>query len=123
MNFLSRLFGRKPTPSSPAQRETVAFDDEQIVRTMRDGRQETVRWSDLQIVSIVTTDEGPFSVDVFWMLSGSETGCLVPSETEGMKQLLARLQQLPEFDNEAVIRAMGSTGNVNFLCWQRKNEL
>ena len=90
---------------------------------MRDGKQETVLWSELQNVTIMTTDEGPFSDDVFWVLSGSETGCLVPSEAEGMKELLPRLQQLPGFDNEAVIRAMGSTGNEKFLCWRRNNGL
>ena len=36
-----------------------------------------------------------------------------------MNELLSRLQQLPGFDNEAVIKAMGSTNNAKFLCWKR----
>lgn len=122
MSFLSRLFGRKETQSSPELCEVVTFDGERIVCTMRDGKQETVVWADLQNVTILTTDDGPFSEDVFWVLSGSETGCLVPSEAKGIKELLPRLQQLPGFNHEAVIRAMGSTTNEKFLCWQRKDK-
>jgi hypothetical protein len=61
----------------------VSFDDERIVRTLPDGTQEWVRWDDLQEVSILTTDEGPFIDDVFWILSGSATGCAIPSECDG----------------------------------------
>ena len=123
MNLISRLFDKKPSATSTAKGDTVTFDDERIVRTMQNGRQETIRWSELRNVTIMTTDEGPFEDDVFWVLSGTQTGCLVPSEAEGMKELLPRLQQLPGFDNEAVIRAMGSTANERFLCWQEKDGL
>jgi hypothetical protein len=97
----------------------VSFDDERIVRTLPDGTQEWVRWDDLQEVSILTTDEGPFIDDVFWILSGSATGCAIPSECDGMDTLLARLQTLPGFDNEAVIAAMASVQNARFACWRR----
>ena len=87
---------------------------------MPSGKTETVRWSDLQEVRILTTDEGPYVDDVIWMLLGKDGGgCAVPSETEGMKELLPRLQQLPGFDNEAVIKAMGSTNNARFVCCKR----
>jgi hypothetical protein len=98
---------------------SVAFDDERVVRRLPDGKEESVRWDDLQEVQIITTDEGPFVDDVFWLLLGSSGGCVVPSETEGTEALLDRLQQLPGFDNEAVIRAMGTTSNDRFLCWRR----
>jgi len=35
---------------------------------------------------------------------------------EGADKLLEALQKLPGFDNEAVINAMGSTGNARFVC-------
>jgi hypothetical protein len=56
---------------------------------------------------------------VYWLLRGKTGGCAVGSEAEGMDGLLERLQQLPGFDNEAVIRAMGSTENATFVCWRR----
>jgi hypothetical protein len=80
---------------------------------------ESVRWSDLEIVSIQTTDRGPAVDDVFWVLGGNESGCVVPSESEGMDLLLPRLQRLPGFDNKAVIAAMACAENREFLCWRR----
>jgi hypothetical protein len=103
----------------PVLPERVTFDDERVVRTMRDGRTEQVRWSDLREVGIVTTDAGPLVDDVFWVLIGDEGGCIVPSEAEGAIALLTRLQQLPGFDDGEVIRAMGCTDNERFVAWQR----
>ena len=114
MRLLDRLFRR-----NPGERPRVTFDAEGVVRTLPDGRSESVRWGELQEVSILTTDEGPYGDDVIWMLRGTGGGCAVPSETDGVTGLLARLQQLPGFDNGAVIRAMGSTDAAEFVCWRR----
>jgi hypothetical protein len=101
--------------------ETVSFDEEAITRTMRNGRIERVRWDRLCEVGIITTDEGPYLDDVFWMLAADDgTGCAVPSSATGCDALLARLQALPGFDNRAVIDAMCSTDNASFVCWRRE---
>ena len=113
MGLLYALFRRKPKG-----RNAVSFDDEGVVRTLTDGRTETVKWAELEKVWIMTTDEGP-AEDVYWMLQGKFGGCAVPSEAEGMKELLERLQQLPGFKNQAVIQAMASTSNAEFVCWIR----
>lgn len=99
--------------------ESVIFDDDRVTRKLANGHTETVRWEALREVAIVTTDLGPFVDDVFWLLSSDDGGCAVPSETEGAAALLHRLQQLPGFDNIAVIEAMGSTNNASFLVWRR----
>jgi hypothetical protein len=126
MGILSRIFGsRAARPdeggSAPEGRgEAVTFDDEGVKRTLADGRTESVTWDELQEVLIVTTDQGPFAEDVFWVLSGNGRGCAIASEAQGMKELLPRLLELPGFDNTAVIRAMGSAENARFLCWKRQ---
>lgn len=107
---------RSPTPSA---RSVVSFDDESVTCRRPGGLVETVRWSDLRAVIIQTTDAGPAVDDVFWVLVGKTSGCVVPSEAEGMNPLLERLQRLPNFDNHAVIAAMASTDNQKFLCWER----
>jgi hypothetical protein len=101
--------------------DVVGFDDQRVWRRMADGREESIRWSELAEVDIVTTDEGPAMDDVFWLLLSADhkTGCGVPSEAEGMPALLTRLQELPGFDNEAVIRAMGTAVNVRLCVWKR----
>ena len=98
---------------------SVAFDGEGVRHERGDGASESVRWEELREVCVLTTDGGPYVDDVFWVLVGREGGCAIPSETAGMGELLSRLQRLPGFDNEAVIRAMASTENATFVCWRR----
>ena len=70
-------------------------------------------------IIVVTTDKGPSHPDVFWVLHGSDTGCVVPQGATGEPMFLERLQQLPGFRNNAVIEAMCSADNRRFLCWEK----
>jgi hypothetical protein len=47
---------------------------------------------------------------------------VIPQAAPGASQLLERLQQLPGFNNQAVIDSMGCTDNKQFLCWERGNQ-
>ena len=94
----------------------------EIVCERPDGAVERVGWADLETVEIVTTSDGPFAPDVFWVLYGRDGGCAVPQGATGDGMLLERLQALPGFDNDAVIEAMSSTSNRRFLCWQRRHD-
>jgi len=109
------FFRRKRNP------DRIVITDDSVTRLRPDGVQEAVRWDDLVEVGIVTTDEGPWSEDVFWILMASDrkTGCAVPQGAEGADKLLEALQKLPGFDNGAVIKAMGSTSNARFVCWRK----
>jgi hypothetical protein len=99
----------------------VSFDEDEITHTLPDGDIETLRWTDLKEVKIVTTDEGPWAEDAYWILLGTERGCAISNGAEGAKELLVRLQQLYGFDNETFIKAMGSTSNEKFVCWRRQD--
>lgn len=99
--------------------EDVTFDDTGVRRVSPEGGVEEVTWDDLTEVKIVTTDEGPFGEDVYWLLAGSDgTGVAVPGSSV-TDDLLDRLQGLAGFDNEQMIQAMTSTDDAQFLCWQR----
>lgn len=113
LNFFQR--------GKPRQPDRVTFTDEAVTRIRPDGVEEKIRWDDLHEVGIVTTDEGPFREDVFFLLIASDgkSGCVVPQGAEGCQHLVERLLKLPGFDNEAVIKAMGSTSNAKFVCWKR----
>lgn len=79
---------------------------------------ESVTWSDLALVEIRTTSDGPFAEDVFWVMHGrSGAGVVVPSST-APDDLLRRLQSLPGFNNEALIESMGSATEATFECWR-----
>ena len=104
------------------QPDRVLVTDDSVTRFRPDGVQESIRWDDLAEVGIITTDEGPWFEDVYWILIGSDgkSGCAVPQGAEGADSLLEALQKLHGFDNEAVIKAMGSTSNAQFVCWKRR---
>lgn len=115
MGFFDLFRRRRPPPPSAV----VSFDDEGVTCRRADGLVETAKWADLRSVAILTTDGGPFVDDVFWVLMGETTGCVVPSDAAGMDRLLKRLHQLPDYDFEAAIAAMSCTENRVFTCWQR----
>lgn len=97
----------------------VEITDEAVIVYRPPGRTESVRWDELRIVLVETNDLGPFVDDVFWILVGTKGGCVVPQGIEGEIDLLDCLQALDGFDNEMLIKAMGSHENQRFLCWER----
>ena len=97
----------------------MRVSDTEVVCERPDGKVERVGWGDLEKVEVVTTSDGPFAPDVFWVLHGTVGGCAVPQGATGDGDLLARLQALPGFDNNAVIEAMSATSDRRFLCWLR----
>ena len=100
----------------------VHFDAEAITVTYPDRPPSALRWSDLEEVSIQTTSDGPWSPDVFWVLTGDGSGLVFPGGATGEKEALARLGQLPGFDFKAVIEAMGCCVDHRFLCWRRAHQ-
>jgi hypothetical protein len=105
-------------PTEPAG-EVVLVDDQGVRRHTTDGREERIAWDDLVQVSIVTTEEGPFSDDLFFLLQADDgTGCIIASEQAEETGLVGRLQRLPRFDNEALLQASGCTVDAHFICWQ-----
>lgn len=119
MGFFGSLFRRRKAPQHPFG--VVTFDDQRVVFRYEE-RVEEIAWADLIEVGVLTTDEGPFREDVFFMLLGptKEKGCSIPQGAEGSQRLVERLGSLPGFDHEALIRAMGSTSNNRFVCWQKQ---
>lgn len=107
-------------PASFRPPTSVTEIDEQGVRRMYAGKLlEGVRWDDLVKVSIMTTDEGPFVEDFFWLLQAADgSGAAIGQEQASEIDLLGRLQRLPRFDNVAVIEASGCCENREFVCWE-----
>ncbi len=77
-------------------------------------------FKDLKKVSIITTDQGPLYPDVFWLIESSSKIGIIPSEDQDSNFLL-EVQGLPDFNNGEVIKAMLSTEDNIFVCWEKKN--
>jgi len=100
----------------------VGFDEDRVWCKWPDRAEESLLWSELIGVAIETTDEGPFSADVFWILGAKDSTIVFPGGATGEQELLRRLQELPNFNNEAVISAAACADNNVFLCWQKDPE-
>ena len=70
-------------------------------------------------VSIITTSQGPFYPDMFWLVESSSGIGIFPSEDRD-SDFLSEAQDLPGFDNEMVITAASSSEDKIFVCWERK---
>jgi len=101
---------------------TIATTDAAVSYEHPNGKTESIAWDELRRVEIITTDEGPFLPDSFWVLTSDTTQCTIAQGAKGESMLLERLQSLPEFDNEALISAMESTSNERFLCWNKARD-
>lgn len=120
--FRSYLLRRNLSGLEPESSHTVTCDEDGVCYARPDGSSERISWRDLILVSVRTTDQGPFEPDVFWDLCTSTTKCSISQGATGEKDLLTRLQSLPGFDNETLIEAMGSTENQEFVCWRRQQK-
>ncbi len=110
------LFYGRRTPSLPGE---VTIADDAVTYAASDGDTRSVAIGRLVAVDVITTDEGPFVDDVFWVLTPNDDDPLViPSTAEGSSELLNRLGDLDGFDHLQVIVAMGSTDNAHFPCWR-----
>lgn len=100
--------------------ETVQVDDAGVLRV--DGSiREQIAWPDVTEIRIVTTDQGPYAEDVFFVLVGLDNrGCVVPHDAADRTGLYEELKKrFVGLNDDLVIRAMGSTSNGLFVIWQR----
>mgnify|MGYP001544696844 CR=1 FL=1 len=72
------------------------------------------------VFDVIGPYQGPFDDDVFFVIETADKNFVIPQAAPGASQLLERFQQLPGFDNEAVIDSMGCTDNKEFVCWERR---
>lgn len=101
--------------------EFVECDEERIRRVIPSQIEETIRWKDIAEIAIVTSDKGPFEDDVHWLISNQDksTGVGFSNGANGIEEVLTQLQTLPNFDNQMVVTAMGSTSNQTFVVWKK----
>jgi hypothetical protein len=123
LDWLSKLFRRRQEapPHRPfTSRVRVIHDDKFITIYDGEGGVVMLDWADIDNVSVVTTDKGPFEIDLFWLLSDREgrRTVTVPMGARGEHDLLQAMQvRFSGFDNMAVVEAMSSTGNAEFQIW------
>ena len=122
--FLRRYNARRQQAAATPRRKTeVTFDEQVICIRYADGELRNLRWDELSGVDIRSSDAGPFADDSCWLLytGGPKPAGVFAIGSDGESGLLAAMQeQLPGFDSEQMIAAMGSTRNRVFTIWRRK---
>ncbi len=108
----------RPAPRLTLSDSDVRFDNGR-------GGTAVLSFADLAAVVIETNDSGPWGDDVIWHLLGRKEGAAlsIPQSVPAFHELMTRLQALPDFDNEQVIAAMGSTALDAFLCWETDGQV
>jgi hypothetical protein len=105
--------------------ETLEVSDWGVRRTFgpkfRRKQVEEVAWGDLALVEVITTDDGPYAEDMFFMLHGANSkGVVVSNDLAVTHDLVMQLQKrLAGFDNLALVKASGLTESGSFLLWQK----
>ena len=117
--FMSFLFLRKKV-RHPEDDFVISLTDESMEVVHPNGIKEAIRWDDIQSIFVITTDEGPVSPDVWFVLVGNEGGCLFPQGAPKSDKAYERISRFDGFDFDAVINAMSSAENARFLLWQRQ---
>lgn len=111
--IVGAIYGQRPRP------RTQTILDQRGIRRERSGAiLEGVFWDELERITIMTTDEGPFAEDFFFMFYGSEGGVAVPNGDAVELNLLDVIGGIDGFDHMAVVLASGSTDWNEFLCWE-----
>lgn len=70
-------------------------------------------------LSIFTSDQGPFLDDVAMVMFFEGDIIVLPSEHKCYKMIYDELSKVVSFDYEAVIKAMSSTENAEFILWRK----
>lgn len=101
----------------------VEINQEKLIIVWSNNKKETFYLRDLKKISIITTDEGPFKPEVFWLLM-FEFPIMVPCDDliPGSLEIADFLLKLPNFNYKKFIQAMSSTRNNAFELWEVDNQ-
>lgn len=71
-------------------------------------------------ITVVTTDDGPWSDDMHWVLEeDGGTMLTIPNSASGTEKLFDAFAALDGVDYSMATKAMGSTDNDSYVIWSR----
>jgi hypothetical protein len=114
--------GREDRRRRRAAAATVAFDVDRngVRRELADGRQEEVRWDEVQEVRVITLPRGPWGERVRIVLDGGgERGCIVPWDVAEDGGLPKEIHRLKGFDLQRLFAAVEVGKPGNEVLWRR----
>jgi hypothetical protein len=119
MGILEKIFG-KPKPKNPEDNFIVTITDEFIRVEHPERKTEEILWKDIKEIKLINTDAGPFAPDVWLVLLGDNSGCLIPQGSNGFETVYDIISKYENFNFENFISSMSCTDNEEFLLWKKK---
>ena len=119
MGIFSNIFGKRPSSNNPEDDFLVTITETSVKVQHPTRKTEELFWADLIEIRLVNTDTGPALPDVWLMLAGTNSGCLIPQGAKGYDEVYEIVSKYKDFDFEKVIESMGCTDNAQFVVWKK----
>jgi hypothetical protein len=101
---------------------TIIITDKYIQVEHPERKTEKIYWTDITEVWMITTDVGPFYIDLWLALLGVESGCVIPASQycNGYNQIYDIVSKYDRFNFQNVIAASCCANNERFLLWKKE---
>jgi len=119
MGIFSNLFG-KPKSRNPEDDFIITITHEWVRVEHPQRKTEQILWKDINEIKLLNTDSGPFLPDVWLVLMGEDSGCLIPQGAKGFDDVYNIVSKYEKFNFENVINSMSCTEDAQFLLWKRE---
>lgn len=83
------------------------------------GRIHAISLEEISEVVILTTADGPFTEDCFWVVTTGDSRVITSNNDPLSEELAELLGTLPGFDFDAMIDSMSSVTEEVFVCFRR----
>ena len=117
MGFFSKLFKRNI--KHPEDFYTVTITAEYVRVEHPKLKTEQIAWTDIEIIKLINTDEGPFAPDIWLTLIGKSSGCMIPQGAKGYEEVYEIVSKYENFDFQKVGESMTCTDNRDFILWEK----
>lgn len=111
---------RSTAPPSAPEVESIAVSDWGVTRLTDETVTDSVAWTDLEEVMIVTTADGPNHENLYLVLRGTSGASIIaPHPLVVESGILTELEErLQGYDTDTFFEAMMNTGDEVFVVWR-----
>jgi hypothetical protein len=123
-NWIKGLFINKEKSARlyPEHLFIVKYTETDIAITDFDKNNDSINWSEIEKIKIITNDSGPWGMDFWWILIGKNKVISIPQGATGESEIGTKFSQLNKFNHEELLKAVQSTKNAEYLCWEKRDE-
>ncbi|HMQ61467.1 MAG TPA: hypothetical protein PKE06_12415 [Flavilitoribacter sp.] len=115
---MEKIFG-KADKRNPEELFQVTITDDFVTVEHPKAKTKTVKWTDIEEVRVINTDDDPDFTEVWIELVGKNDRCSIPQGAEGYNEVFEVVSGYDGFDAMNYIKVMGSADNEERVLWRR----